>query len=83
MTSSPLPGPRGLTALIPTSAPSTAGERAAAQLLHLRTVALPVPVIAAAAELLAERLEDPDPVTRQAAADVHAHLTAALRDFAS
>ncbi|GAA1953238.1 hypothetical protein [Kitasatospora viridis] len=76
------PMSRGLTALIPTAAApatSSAGERAAAQLHHLRTVALPAPVVAAAVELLADRIRDPDPTTRQAAAAVLAHLTAALQ----
>jgi hypothetical protein len=75
---------RGLTALIPTAptAPvgtaGTAGERAAAQLLHLREVSLPVPVVAAAVELITAQADDPDPVTREVAAAVLAHLTAAL-----
>ncbi|WP_280664694.1 MULTISPECIES: hypothetical protein [unclassified Kitasatospora] len=72
------PGPRGLTALIPQFPVSTPGERAAAQLLHLREAVLPIPVIAAAAELIAARLDDPDPVTREAAGAVLARLTAAL-----
>ncbi|MCX4751343.1 hypothetical protein OG455_38580 [Kitasatospora sp. NBC_01287] len=75
--------PRGLTALIPQSQPSTPGQRAAAQLAHLREASLPIPVIAAAAELIAARLDDPDPVTRAAAGTVLARLTAALRAEAS
>jgi hypothetical protein len=39
-------------------------------------------VLAAAAELIAAHLEDPDPVTREAAADIHARLTGALEDAA-
>lgn len=70
--------PRGLTALIPQSQPTTPGQRAAAQLAHLRTRSLPIPVIAAAAELIAARLDDSDPTTREAATAVLAHLTAAL-----
>ncbi|MFE2727428.1 hypothetical protein [Kitasatospora sp. NPDC059327] len=80
--SSAHPQPRGLTSLIPQSRATTASERAAAQLLHLREATLPVPVVAAAAELIAERLEDPDPVTREVAAAVHARLLAALADVA-
>ncbi|MFI9366919.1 hypothetical protein ACIG5E_38680 [Kitasatospora sp. NPDC053057] len=75
--------PRGLHALIPTAhQAATPGERAAAQMLHLRTAAVPVPVLAAAAELIAAHLEDPDPVTREAAADVHAHLVSVLENAA-
>ncbi|MEV7781134.1 hypothetical protein [Kitasatospora sp. NPDC088351] len=75
---SPQQQPRGLTSLIPTGRTSSAGDRAAAQLLHLRETTLPAPVVAAAAELIADRLDDPDPVTRAAAAAVHTLLTAAL-----
>ncbi|WP_189926274.1 hypothetical protein [Kitasatospora xanthocidica] len=77
MTGSQLP--RGITALIP-SAPTTAtpGERAASQLLHLRTVEVPLPLLAAAVELIAPQLESADQVTREAAADVRARLLAAL-----
>lgn len=79
MTSMP---PRGLTALIPTSRATTPSERAAAQLLHLREATVPVPVLAAAAELIAERLDDPNPAAREVAAAVHARLLAALEDAA-
>ncbi|MGE7437043.1 hypothetical protein [Kitasatospora sp. NPDC001175] len=75
--------PRGIGSLIPTrSAPATPGEQAAAQLLHLRTATVPVPVLAAAAALIAGQLEDPDPATREAAGAVHAHLLAAIEDAA-
>ncbi|MFI9275303.1 hypothetical protein ACIGXM_32025 [Kitasatospora sp. NPDC052896] len=75
--------PRGLHSLIPTAhQAATPGERAAAQMLHLRTATIPVPVLAAAAELIAAHLEDPDPVTRETAVDVHARLVAALDDAA-
>ncbi|ROR35867.1 hypothetical protein [Kitasatospora cineracea] len=74
----------GLTALLPTtesSEPATsAGHRAAAQLLLLREAAVPVPVLTAAAELLAllALLADhPDPLTREAAAATAARLHAA------
>ncbi|MFF2147453.1 hypothetical protein [Kitasatospora sp. NPDC058190] len=66
MTSNQLP--RGLTTLIPQSRATTASERAAAQLLHLREATVPVPVLAAAAELIAPRLDDPDPAIREAPA---------------
>ncbi|MET9183016.1 hypothetical protein ACIG5E_37810 [Kitasatospora sp. NPDC053057] len=81
MTSPSLP-PRGLNSLIPISRATTPSERAAAQLLHLREASLPVPVIAAAAELIAERLDDPDPVARDVAAAVHARLLAAIEGTA-
>ncbi|WBP91948.1 hypothetical protein [Kitasatospora cathayae] len=74
--------PRGLTSLIPTSPTPTAGQRAAAQLLQLDQALLPIPVIAAAAELIADRLEDPDQTTRDAAGAVLAHLHAALASAA-
>ncbi|WP_327071837.1 hypothetical protein [Kitasatospora sp. NBC_01302] len=75
--------PRGLQSLIPTARQAaTPGERAAAQMIHLRTATVPVPVLAAAAELIAAQLEDPDPVTREAAVDVHARLVAALDNAA-
>ncbi|WP_395292550.1 hypothetical protein ACF9IK_02355 [Kitasatospora hibisci] len=75
--------PRGLHALIPTShTGATPGERAASQLLHLRQASVPVPVLAAAAELIAPHLEDADPVTRQAAVAVHARLLAAVEEAA-
>ncbi|MGW6916988.1 hypothetical protein ACWGB8_24640 [Kitasatospora sp. NPDC054939] len=75
--------PRGLTALIPTNrATASPGERAAAQMLHLRCATVPVPVLAAAIELLTPQLEDPDPVTREAAAAVHARLLEALVEAA-
>ncbi|OKI95115.1 hypothetical protein [Kitasatospora sp. CB01950] len=82
MTSTPPPlPPRGINALIPSARPAaTPGERAATQLLHLRTAAVPVPVLAAALELIAPQLNDPDPATRDAAADIHARLTAAIED---
>ncbi|MGK4585786.1 hypothetical protein [Kitasatospora sp. HPMI-4] len=35
---------------------------------------------AAAAELIAAHLDDPDPVTREVATDVHTRLTTALED---
>jgi hypothetical protein len=70
--------PRGLTSLIPTSPTPTAGQRAAAQLLQLDQAPLPIPVIVAAAELITHRLEDPDPVTRDAAGAVLTHLHAAV-----
>ncbi|PJN23119.1 hypothetical protein [Kitasatospora sp. CB02891] len=81
-TSSPPPLLRGINALIPSSqiAAATPGERAAIQLLHLRTAAVPVPVLAAALELIAPQLDDPDPATRDAAADVHARLAADVED---
>ena len=75
--------PRGLTALIPTGrTAATPGERAAAQMLHLREATVPVPVLAAAVELIATHLDDQDPVTREAATAVHARLLAALEDAA-
>jgi hypothetical protein len=75
--------PRRLEALIPTARQAaTPGERAAAQMLHLRTATIPVPLLAAAAELIAAHLDDPDPVTREATADVHARLVAALDEAA-
>ncbi|MFD0277863.1 hypothetical protein ACFVHB_28695 [Kitasatospora sp. NPDC127111] len=81
MTSSQIP--RGINALIPGArTAATPGERAASQLLHLRTAHVPVPVLAAAAELIAPHLDDPDPVTREAALAVHARLLAALDDAA-
>ncbi|MEU3499149.1 hypothetical protein [Kitasatospora cineracea] len=71
----------GLTALLPTtesSEPATsAGHRAAAQLLLLREAAVAVPVLTAAAELLALLADHPDPVTREAAAATAARLHAA------
>ncbi|MFJ8623555.1 hypothetical protein ACIRD3_12010 [Kitasatospora sp. NPDC093550] len=77
MTGSQLP--RGITALIPGApAPASPGERAASQLLHLRTAEVPLPLLAAAVELIAPQLESEDPVTREAAADVRARLLAAL-----
>ncbi|MFG2905263.1 hypothetical protein ACGF13_09400 [Kitasatospora sp. NPDC048286] len=82
MTSSQ-PLPRGLTALIPDArAQATPGERATSQLLHLREATVPVPVLAAAAELIAPQLKDPDPVTQDAAAAVHARLLAAIEGAA-
>ncbi|WP_380286479.1 hypothetical protein [Kitasatospora purpeofusca] len=78
MTSSQ-PLPRGLTSLIPDArAQATPGERAASQLLHLREATVPVPVLAAAAELIAPQLKSEDPATREAAAAVHARLLAAI-----
>ncbi|WP_157537201.1 hypothetical protein [Kitasatospora azatica] len=75
--------PRGISALIPTAhTTATPGERAAAQMLHLREATVPVPVLAAAAELIAAHLDDQDPVTREAATAVHARLLAALEDAA-
>ncbi|MEV0537224.1 hypothetical protein [Kitasatospora sp. NPDC050463] len=41
-----------------------------------------MPVLAAAAELIAPQLEDPDQATREAAA-VHARLLAAIEDAAA
>ncbi|MEE1783024.1 hypothetical protein PUR71_08860 [Streptomyces sp. SP17BM10] len=74
--------PRGIGSLIPTRTQATPGEKAAAQLLHLREATVPVPVLAAAAELIAAQLEDPDPATRDAAGAVHARLLAAIEDAA-
>ncbi|MCX5215170.1 hypothetical protein OG689_38925 [Kitasatospora sp. NBC_00240] len=70
------PGQRGLTALIPQRPDeSSPGRRAAAQMLALREVTLPAAVVAAAAELLAEKLDhESDPVTREATAAVLARL---------
>ncbi|MFJ8444393.1 hypothetical protein [Kitasatospora griseola] len=80
MTSTPHP-PRGINALIPTVRPTaTPGERAATQLLHLREATVPVPVLAAAAELIAPQLDDPDPATRSAAEAVHARLIDAIKN---
>ncbi|MFE3875475.1 hypothetical protein ACFXPX_13870 [Kitasatospora sp. NPDC059146] len=77
------PLPRGLTSLIPDArAQATPGERAASQLLHLREATVPVPVLAAAAELIAPQLKDPDPATQEAAAAVHALLVAAIEGAA-
>ncbi|MEV7189987.1 hypothetical protein [Kitasatospora sp. NPDC093102] len=77
------PLPRGLTSLIPDArTQATPGERAASQLLHLREATVPVPVLAAAAELIAPQLKDPDPATQEAAATVHALLLAAIEDAA-
>ncbi|WP_030244816.1 hypothetical protein [Streptomyces sp. NRRL S-350] len=79
MTGSQLP--RGITALIPSApAPATPGERAASQLLHLRTAQVPLPLLAAAVELIAPQLESEDPVTREVAADVRSRLLAVLDD---
>ncbi|WP_033818278.1 hypothetical protein [Kitasatospora sp. MBT63] len=76
--------PRGLNSLIPTArTQATPGEKAAAQLLHLRSATVPVPVLAAAAELIAPQLEAPDPATREAAGTVHARLLAAIEDAAA
>lgn len=77
------PLPRGLTSLIP-DAPTrpTPGERAASQLLHLREATVPVPVLAAAAELIAPQLKSEDPATREAATAVHARLLAAIEGAA-
>ncbi|MFI9162840.1 hypothetical protein [Kitasatospora aureofaciens] len=74
--------PRGLENLIPTARATTPGERAASQLLHLRQATVPVPVLAAAAELIAPQLDDPDSATREAAGAVHARLLAAIDDAA-
>ncbi|MFJ1796584.1 hypothetical protein [Kitasatospora griseola] len=81
MTSTPHP-PRGISALIPSVRPgaATPGERAATQLLHLREATVPVPVLAAAAELIAPQLDDPDPATRSAAEAVHARLLDAIKN---
>ncbi|MFD7986770.1 hypothetical protein ACFV4M_25775 [Kitasatospora indigofera] len=70
------PGQRGLTALIPQRPDdSSPGQRAAAQMLALREVTLPAAVVAAAAELLAEKLDhECDPVTREATAAVLTRL---------
>ncbi|MFF7459576.1 hypothetical protein [Kitasatospora sp. NPDC008115] len=73
------PLPRGLASLIPDAhAQATPGELAAAQLLHLREATVPVPVLAAAVELIAPQLKSEDPATQKAAAAVHAHLLAAI-----
>ncbi|CAN3985689.1 hypothetical protein KPATCC21470_8421 [Kitasatospora purpeofusca] len=75
------PLPRGLTSLIPDARTrATPGERAASQLLHLREATVPVPLLAAAAELITPQLTDPDPATQEAAATVHALLLAAIED---
>ncbi|BFV61209.1 hypothetical protein KCMC57_up63130 [Kitasatospora sp. CMC57] len=75
---------RGISALIPTArTDASPGARAASPLLHLRTDAVPVPVLAAALELIAPALEDSDPVTREAAAAVHARLAEALDQAAT
>ncbi|MEV7778339.1 hypothetical protein [Kitasatospora sp. NPDC088351] len=68
------------SAVIPPQGPESAGQRAAAQMLALREVVLPAAVIGAAIELLGERLRDPDPVTREAAAAVVARLRASVTD---
>lgn len=79
---SPQP-PQGIRSLIPTSRThATPGELAAAQPLHLRTATIPVPVLAAAAALIAPRLDVPDPATRKAASAVHTRLLAAIEDAA-
>ncbi len=73
--------PRGLHSLIPTNrAEATPGEKAASQLLHLRSATVPVPVLAAAAALITGYLDDPDPATREAATEVHTHLLTAIED---
>ncbi|MFD7449708.1 hypothetical protein [Kitasatospora sp. NPDC059827] len=75
------PLPRGLTALIPDArTQATPGERAASQLLHLREATVPVPVLAAAAELITPLLKDQDPATRAAATAVHTRLLAAIEE---
>ncbi|MFJ9847290.1 hypothetical protein ACIRYZ_44085 [Kitasatospora sp. NPDC101155] len=75
------PLPRGIAALIPNIRDAaTPGELAAAQLLHLRSATVPVPVLAAAAALIAAQLEDPDQAAREAAVAVHARLLAAIED---
>ncbi|AUY53764.1 hypothetical protein [Streptomyces sp. CB01881] len=67
------PPPRAISALIPDArAKATPGEKAAAQLAHLRSATVPVPILAAAAELIAPQLEDPDQATREAVGTVHA-----------
>ncbi|MEU1289514.1 hypothetical protein [Kitasatospora sp. NPDC005856] len=80
------PLPRGLTALIPAAptspAPATPGERAASQLLHLRTAEVPLPLLVAAVELIAPQLESEDPVTREAAETVRARLQAVIAQAA-
>ncbi|MET8704343.1 hypothetical protein ABZW10_36640 [Kitasatospora sp. NPDC004723] len=79
MTSNQSPLPRGISALIPDArAQATPAERAASQLLHLREATVPVPVLAAAAELIAPQLKSEDPATREAATAVHARLIAAI-----
>lgn len=75
--------PRGIGALIPTArTQATPAEQAASQLLHLRSATVPVPVLAAAAALIAPQLQDPDPATREAAEAVHTHLLAAIEGAA-
>ncbi|MFE4360427.1 hypothetical protein [Kitasatospora sp. NPDC056800] len=77
------PLPRGLNSLIPDArAQATPGERAASQLLHLREATVPVPVLAAAVELIAPQLKSEDPATREAAAAVHALLVSAIEGSA-
>ncbi|MET8629777.1 hypothetical protein ABZW30_39655 [Kitasatospora sp. NPDC004669] len=74
---------RGISAVIPNAhTAATPGERAASQLLHLREATVPVPVLAAAAELITPQLEDPDPATREAAGTVHARLLTAIEEAA-
>ncbi|MFD4399881.1 hypothetical protein [Kitasatospora sp. NPDC058397] len=77
------PLPRGIGALIHDArAKATPGERAASQLLHLREATVPVPVLAAAVELIAPQLDDPGPATREAAGAVHVRLLTAIEDAA-
>ncbi len=59
---------------------ATPGEKAASQLLHLRSATRPVRVLVAAAALIAGHLDDPGPATREAAEAVHTHLLAAIED---
>ncbi|MGA5823554.1 hypothetical protein ACPC54_37525 [Kitasatospora sp. NPDC094028] len=74
---------RGISAVIPGArAATTPGERAAAQLQHLRTATVPIPLLTAAAELIAPQLESEDPVTREAAGSVRALLLAAAENAA-
>ncbi|MFJ5228286.1 hypothetical protein ACIQBJ_00155 [Kitasatospora sp. NPDC088391] len=74
------PAPEAPPAAVPApAAPAAAGRRAADRLLQLRTVEVPVPVAAAAAELLALLLDHPDPVTRETARTVQGRLRMAAR----
>lgn len=74
--------PRGLPSLVPPAVGSgtvTAGHRAASRLLGLRDVTVPAAVLEAAAELLADALDESgDPVTQGAVAATLARLRGAL-----
>ncbi|MET8703784.1 hypothetical protein ABZW10_33770 [Kitasatospora sp. NPDC004723] len=53
-------------------------RRDAYPLRHLREATVSVPVLAAAAELIAPPVEERGPATREAATAVHARLLAAI-----